>query len=184
MNSTSAAEFQKQMFTRLDKNGDGSLDQAEFESGTKGAGSNVPAGLDPKKLFSEIDTSGDGKISEAESAAFGSKMEQKMSEMKGANPGGMGRPAGMPPDGGQKQSSATAGASGSTSKSGATSKTYDPKDTNKDGTVSVQEETMYDLTHPEWTKSSQSKATGSGSGYDSSGRGYAQKVSSLLDVVA
>ena len=32
MNSTSAAEFQKQMFTRLDKNGDGSLERSPKQS--------------------------------------------------------------------------------------------------------------------------------------------------------
>ena len=107
-----------------------------------------------------------------------------MSGMKGANPGGMGGATGMPSGGGRKPSSATDGATASAFASGSTSKTYDTKDTNKDGTVSLQEELLYDITHPDWTKASSSQATGSVSGYDSSGKGSAQSVSSLLDVLA
>ena len=68
-----------------------------------------------------------------------------MAGSRGAARGGQ-RAGGAPPSGGKKPS----GASGSSGSSSASStKTYDKKDLNKDGTVSVMEEIEYGLKHPE-----------------------------------
>ena len=60
-----------------------------------------------------------------------------------------------PPAGGQ--GAGAGGANGASGPGGGSSsnKTYDPKDTNKDGTVSVMEEIVYDLAHPQEAKKGQ-----------------------------
>jgi hypothetical protein len=64
-------------------------------------------------------------------------------------PGGGGRAGGTggPPPGGAPPSGA--GKSSDTSETSDSSKVYDPKDANKDGTVSWKEEQEYNLKHPE-----------------------------------
>jgi Ca2+-binding EF-hand superfamily protein len=52
------------MFTKLDTNGDGSLDKAEFEAGRKAHGHGKPPS--PEEMLSKLDTDGDGAISKAE----------------------------------------------------------------------------------------------------------------------
>jgi hypothetical protein len=78
--------------------------------------------------------------------AIGSSSSVDLSQVAGTG--------GKAPAGGAQQSAASA-STGST-------KTYDKKDTNKDGTVSAQEELMYDLQHPgEYTQQASLKATAS-----------------------
>ena len=62
----------------------------------------------------------------------------------GGRPGGTGGP---PPGGGAPPSGA--GKSSDTSETSDSNKVYDPKDANKDGTVSWKEEQDYNLKHPE-----------------------------------
>ncbi len=52
------------IFTKLDTNGDGSLDKAEFEAGRKAHGHGKPPS--PEEVLSKLDTDGDGAISKAE----------------------------------------------------------------------------------------------------------------------
>ena len=63
-------------------------------------------------------------------------IKSAMAQRPASTGGQGGRPAGGPMPGG-----------GGKAVSGSNSKTYDPKDTNKDGTVSVQEELAYSLSH-------------------------------------
>jgi hypothetical protein len=65
-----------------------------------------------------------------------SKIQDKMSQ---------GSPAGRPPQGAPADKVLLSPQAKSSS---ADNKTYDKKDSNKDGTVSSQEELLYDLTHP------------------------------------
>jgi len=82
-------------------------------------------------------------------------IKQTMSQRPTAGGGRAGGPGGPPP-GGAKQSSGAGDSSSS-------SKVYDKKDLNKDGTVSAEEEILYDMTHPETTTTS-STTTETGSG--------------------
>ena len=78
-----------------------------------------------------------------------------------------------PPKGGGAGSAPSSASSSSSS-----TKVYDPRDTNKDGTVSFMEQMMYDLKHPE---SSNSKSTSSASTYNSTGTVSQQVTSSFVD---
>jgi hypothetical protein len=123
-----AAKF----FKKADANGDGSIDKSELKTML----SNGPKGksmsdADVDKIFSTIDTNGDGKIDEAENAT-------QMKKMGGGKDG-------PPPSGGMPPGGASKAAGGSQS----SSKVYDSRDTNKDGTVSYQEQLDYDLKHPQ-----------------------------------
>jgi hypothetical protein len=71
-----------------------------------------------------------------------------------------------PPAGGQGRRPAGAAGANSASNVGGNSqsnKTYDAKDINKDGTVSAQEEFLYDISHSQESKKSQSTSITSGS---------------------
>jgi hypothetical protein len=87
-----------------------------------------------------------------------SKIQQKMSQ---------GRPQGGPPQGGQPSQGGqgdtvtlSSKSSGSQSSNSSSNQTYDKKDANKDGTVSIQEELTYDFAHTT-DDSSDTKSRGS-----------------------
>ena len=142
-----AAKF----FKKADANGDGSIDKSELKSMlSKGPNGKNISDADVDKFFSKVDTNGDGKIDEAENANQMKKM--------GGGKGGPSPSGGMPPGGSSKS------ASGSQS----SSKVYDVRDTNKDGTVSYQEQLDYDLKHPQEADSS-TDAQQSSTGYNRQG---------------
>jgi hypothetical protein len=89
---------------------------------------------------------GNGKISETEN-------ENQMKKMgaKGGKPPS--EAGGAPPSGSAQKSTASSGSSSSSD-----NKVYDKKDTNKDGTVSYQEEFDYNLKHPEVANENQANA--------------------------
>jgi Ca2+-binding EF-hand superfamily protein len=124
-----------QFFKKADANGDGGIDKAEFKTMlSQGPGGQTET-MDTDKIFSEIDTDGNSTISQAEN-------ENAMEKMGGQ---GGAPPSGPPPGrmgGGGTQKSGTTGDSSSSSG------TYDVKDANKDGKVSLEEELAYALKHP------------------------------------
>ena len=95
---------------------------------------NVKLGVD--ELFQMLDSGGKGYITKEDAAAGLDALAQKLAEAKSKTSGGGESTGG---GGGAKG----AGASGASS----TSTDYDPKDTNQDGTVSLQEELAYVMTH-------------------------------------
>lgn len=116
-----------QMFSNLDSNGDGGIDKAELSSALprgQGDSSDIDA------LFSQVDTDSDGTISKAENSSWLEAMRSQSgtSEATGAQ-GPMGPPP--PPPSGAAGSSDSSSASSNSS--------FDKLDTNKDGTVSLQE---------------------------------------------
>jgi len=128
--SFDTAQFAARMVKELDSNGDGALSEAEFTAGLTAKGVSAAAAAD---RFDSIDTKGTGKISQADIA----------SAIKA--PGGKGqRPGGSPPGGGPSRGGA-AQAGGSAKSNGET--TYDPADTNQDGTVSTVEAVIYSFKH-------------------------------------
>jgi len=142
-------QMASQFFKKADANNDGGIDKSELKTMlSNGPNGKTMTDAQVDKIFSEADTNGDGKIDKTENAA-------QMKKLGSGKP-----PAGASSSGGAQQSTASAGSSSSS----ASTKTYDKKDANKDGTVSSQEELMYDLKHPtaEYTQQGGLKADTSG----------------------
>ena len=118
------------MFKKLDSNSDGSIDKEEFLANIKKQDGDTDEKL--LKMFEDTDTDGDGKITQAENEAAMKKMQQG------------GKPKGPPPAQGAGASS-KASSSSSTSSSSSSSSSYDVRDTDKDGEVSLQEKLEYIL---------------------------------------
>jgi Ca2+-binding EF-hand superfamily protein len=76
--ATTMKAHREEMFSKMDANGDGSVDKAEFTSFAKQLSSKVGGAKDPEDIFAEIDTDGDGSITKAESDAFDEKMAGEM----------------------------------------------------------------------------------------------------------
>jgi len=140
--SKMASTIASKMVKNLDTNKDGSIDKKEFVSGLTAKGISAD---EAGKQFDNIDTKHTGKINQAdiESAI-------KVSDGKGRPPPG-GRPTGGQPSGGTGQ---TGGSSTTNS-----SKTYDKRDLNKDGTVTAEEQLVYDFKHPAVASTDQKTTT-------------------------
>ncbi len=137
-----------EMFKKLDSNSDGSVDKEEFLANIKKQDGDTDEKL--LKMFAETDTDGDGKISQAENEAVMKKMQQG------------GKPKGPPPSQGTGASSKSTSSGSSSS----TSTSYDVRDTNKDGEVSIQEKLAYILKQLEENANAETAQ----SGYDSTGQ--------------
>ena len=129
------SQMAAQFFKKADVNGDGGIDKAEFKTMLSQGPGGQTGTMDTDKIFSEIDADGNGTISQAENE----NAMKKMGGQGGAPPSGP-PPGGMGGGGTQK--------SGTTGDSSSSSGTYDVKDANKDGKVSLEEELAYALKHP------------------------------------
>lgn len=118
------------MFKKMDVNSDGSVDKEEFLANIKKQDGDTDEKL--LKMFEDTDTDGDGKISQAENEAVMKKMQQG------------GKPKGPPPTQGAGASSKSSSTS-STSSSSSSSSTYDVRDTDEDGEVTIKEKLAYIL---------------------------------------
>lgn len=108
------------LYSKVDSNSDGSVDEAEMQAFTDKMKSET--GMDNSISFASLDTDGDGKLNQTEFDA-GKPSATDSTQNASATQG-----AGGPPP---------AGGSGGAAGVGATdSQTYDPLDTNQDGTVS------------------------------------------------
>ena len=146
--NTQKSNHQARMFAKVDSNGDGSVDQAELGSLLDKISQKTGASFgDTAKAFTSMDTNGDGSLSADE---LGKGMKSLMSQTPstvdfaqahkvggtGSDPDGDGdgpRGAGGPPPG--PPPGGTAGATAGASSSSSSSATYDPLETNQDGTV-------------------------------------------------
>ena len=108
------------LFSKIDSSGDGKIDKTEFTAMTKKMSEMSGSSINADEAFSKYDANKDGTLSKDELTSF----------MKDNAP--------APPSGVEKS-----GGASKSSKSGS----YDVKDTNQDGTVSVAEELAYNLTH-------------------------------------
>ena len=133
------------MFKKLDTNSDGGISKEEFLANIKKQDGDTEEKL--TRMFEETDTNSDGKITQAENEAAMKKMQQG------------GKPKGPPPAQG-------AGASSKSSSSSSTSTTYDVRDTNEDGEVSIQEKLAYILKQLEENANKETTQ----SGYDNTGQ--------------
>ena len=113
------------LFGKVDSDGDGSVSQDELQSLLEkmSGGTASKTGTSSDELFAKLDTDGDGQLSQAEFDAG-----RASDQASGAAGGGMP----PPPPGGPGGPGGAGGAQSS-------STTYDPLDTNEDGTVSLAE---------------------------------------------
>lgn len=125
------AEHAEKMFASADKDGDGKVTAEELTADLEAHApkdadaSGAPSAADmAAKMIKDGDTDGDGSLS---------LDEMKAMKPPGGHHGGPGGPGGMggPPPAGAASSADSTSSSSSTS--------YDPADTNKDGTVSADE---------------------------------------------
>lgn len=149
-----ASKMASKIVKDLDKNGDGTVDKAEF---TKGMTVNGMSDDEAAKKFDSIDTKKTGKITQSDI-----ETDIKSNVKQGRHTHGGGPPSGVK-SGGASEGSSTS---------------YDVKDTNKDGTVSAMEELVYEIKH---VTQSTSKATETNS-LDSSRNSAKQKIGSVIDV--
>ena len=116
------------LFGKVDSDGDGSVSQDELQGLLEkmSGGTASKTGSSSDELFAKLDTDGDGQLSQAEFDAG-----RASDQASGAAGGGMP----PPPPGGPGGPGDPGGAGGAQS----SSTTYDPLDTNEDGTVSLAE---------------------------------------------
>jgi len=160
----------KTFFKKADADNSGGIDKAELKTMLANKAGSDKSTLNVDDIFAKIDTNGNGSIDETENADQMKKMGGK-----GAPP-----PGGPPPKGGTPPS----GGGGATAAAGTSSaesdKVYDEKDTNEDGTVSVQEELMYTINHPQEAKSQSGMQKTSG--YDPTGNRSASSGASISSI--
>ncbi|MDD2878976.1 MAG: hypothetical protein PHQ58_00935 [Rhodoferax sp.] len=177
--TTQRSQMQAKMFSKVDNNSDGSVDQAEMTAFTDKM--KAATGQDSATSFAKLDTDSNGKLTQAEfeagRPAEGAQGAQGSGGVKGAGgpppPGGHGGPRGA----------------GGTSE---TSSSFDPLDTNQDGTVSQLEKLAGAL--KEFVNSADATSSGSSASdnlmqlakqiYEQISSGNTATSASTLDAVA
>lgn len=131
--SKGAARFASKVFSDMDADTDGKVSKDEFVKGLESKG---VSSEDATKQFAAIDKQGTGSISkdDLESAI-------KSGDFKPPRPQGG---AGGPQGGGAPQG-ASGGAGGVSTSASSSTKTYEAADKNEDGTVTQQEQLVYDM---------------------------------------
>ncbi len=129
-----ASRFAAKVFGDLDADKDGKLSKTEFVSGLQGKGVSAD---DAARQFDAIDTQKTGSITQSD-------LETAVKSGKFGPPAGA-RQAGGPHGGARPEGAGGAGGTGGASSS---TQTYEAADTNKDGTVSAEEQLVYSISHP------------------------------------
>ena len=128
---------QEDLFAKVDTNSDGSIDADELKVLTNKIQSDT--GQDVSTQLSKLDTDSDGKLSQTEFEAGRPQPPEGAGAAQGMQSGqGASGPKGPPPAGGPGGPGGAKGASSENS-------TYDPLDTNQDGTVSELERMVGEL---------------------------------------
>lgn len=144
-----AARFAAKVFKDLDADQDGKVNKDEFVSGLESKGVSAD---DATKQFDAIDTQKTGSItqSDLETAIKSGTFAPPRPNGGGEAGGPGGAPSGQRAEGGRGAGGAGGGAAG-VSNSSSSTQTYEAADTNKDGTVSAQEQLVYSISHPDKT---------------------------------
>jgi hypothetical protein len=132
-----ASRFAAKVFGDLDADKDGKLSKTEFVSGLQSKGVSVD---DAARQFDAIDTRKTGSITQSDLET--AVKSGKFGPPAGARQAGGGAPAGGPHGGVRPEGAGGAGGASSSSQ------TYEAADTNKDGTVSAEEQLVYSISHP------------------------------------
>jgi Ca2+-binding EF-hand superfamily protein len=142
-----AARFASKVFSEIDTDKDGKVNKDEFVSGLESKGVSAE---DATKQFDAIDTQKSGSITQSD-------LETAIKSGTFSPPRPTGGAEGA--HGGAKPAAAAGGAGGAGGASSAASstKTYEAADSNEDGTVSAQEQLVYNISHPSEKTSDASK---------------------------
>jgi hypothetical protein len=130
-----AARLATKMFDDMDTDTDGSISKDEFVKGLESKGVSSD---DATKQFDAIDKEGTGSITKDDLTSAIKSGDFKPPRPQG---GGEGGTQGVSSAGGAKG----AGGAGGASASGSATKTYEAADKNEDGTVTQQEQLVYDM---------------------------------------
>ncbi len=150
---TEGATFQDKLFSRLDSDSSGGIDNAELQGLLDKLGSKLGTavgGSDPAATFSAMDGNGDGSLDKSEldsglKAAL-ADLPDTVSFARSRGDGssdGAGRAGGPPPGGGAHGAKGSGG--GDVGDASSTSASTDPLDTDGDGTVSASERAAGEL---------------------------------------
>lgn len=143
-----AARFAAKVFGDLDSDKDGKVNKEEFVSGLASKGVSAD---DATKQFDAIDKQKSGSISQSDlETAIKSGDFTPPKPAAGTGGEGGAKPAGGGGGGG-------AGGAGGAGAAGSSTKTYEAADSNEDGSVSDQEQLVYNLSHPSEKTSDSSK---------------------------
>lgn len=156
------AQTAKKLFSALDTTGQGFIQKADLQNAFKQSSSTAnPASSSSDSvddLFSALDTDNNGKVTQQEFTDSLQRLAGRDAQPSpgmappgggmggpGGTPppgGGMGGPGGAPPPGGGMLGAQAPSGAASSKTSGLTT-SFDPADTNQDGTVSLQEALAY-----------------------------------------
>ena len=162
------------LFSKLDTTGKGYLTKSDLQSAStqlSGSDSSNSSGstsssANVDELFKKLDANGDGNITKDELAS------------------GLKQLAGGTPPSGSGNANSTSSTNGTSStQSSSTSKTYDPADTNQDGTVSAQERIAYALKQLASQLQSSASSTSSNSASSTSTSSDARIFKQITDIM-
>lgn len=148
-----AARFAAKVFSDIDTDKDGKVNKDEFVSGLESKGVSAD---DATKQFDAIDTQKTGSITQSD-LETAIKSGTFTPPRPAGGTGGAGGAGGH--QGGARPAEGGGGAGGVSSASSST-KTYDAADSNEDGSVSAQEQLVYNNAHPSEKTSDSSKIGG------------------------
>ncbi len=152
-----ASQMADDLFSKLDTQNKGYLESSDLASAL-GSNSSSTSSASAEEVFKSLDSDSDGKLTKTELSdglkKVQDQLESSFQAMRTKGKGDM--PPPPPPQGGN-------GDADSDTDSSSQSASYDPADTNKDGTVSATEALAYALSNSSSTSSSSDASTSSSS---------------------
>lgn len=154
-----ASQMAEDLFSKLDTQSKGYLEASDLASAL-GSNSSSTSSASAEEVFKSLDSDSDGKLTKTELSdglkKVQDQLESSFQAMRTKGKGDM--PPPPPPQGGNGDAD-----SDTDSTSSSQSASYDPADTNKDGTVSATEALAYALSNSSSTSSSSDASTSSSS---------------------
>lgn len=154
-----ASQMADDLFSKLDTQNKGYLESSDLASAL-GSNSSSTSSASAEEVFKSLDSDSDGKLTKTELSdglkKVQDQLESSFQAMRTKGKGDM--PPPPPPQGGNGDAD-----SDTDSTSSSQSASYDPADTNKDGTVSATEALAYALSNSSSTSSSSDASTSSSS---------------------
>lgn len=156
-----AGSMADDLFSKLDTQNKGYLESSDLASAL-GSNSSSTSSASAEEVFKSLDSDSDGKLTKSElTSGLKQVQEQLDSQFQAMRTKGKGdMPPPPPPQGGNGDADSD---TDSSSTSSSQSASYDPADTNKDGTVSATEALAYALSNSSSTSSSSDASTSSSS---------------------
>jgi hypothetical protein len=145
-----AARFAAKVFGDMDSDKDGKVNKEEFVSGLTSKGVSTE---DATKQFEAIDKQKSGSITQSDLETAIKSGDFTPPKPPAGTGGAEGAQGGAKPAGG-------AGGAGGTGGASSAAKTYEAADKNEDGSVSAQEQLVYNISHPSEKISDSSKIGG------------------------